>query len=171
MKCLESNKPLTADLWQAFAEAGITEVDVFFPERDDIGLVLSRTLDKDSIRSSKEALIEIYRKLRPGDPPTLETATNLFRGMFFDPRKYDFSRVGRLKFNIKMGLDTPLDNRTWTPPTSFRPSSTCSSCARTSASSTISITLATAAFARLVSSLKTSSASALSAWNAPLRKR
>ncbi len=109
---LEANKPLTADLWQAFAEAGITEVDVFFPERDDIGLVLSRTLDKDSIRSSKEALIEIYRKLRPGDPPTLETATNLFRGMFFDPRKYDFSRVGRLKFNIKLGLDTPLDNRT-----------------------------------------------------------
>ena len=109
---LESNKPLTADLWQAFAEAGITEVDIFFPERDDIGVVLSRTLDKDSIRSSKEALIEIYRKLRPGDPPTLETATNLFRGMFFDPRKYDFSRVGRLKFNIKMGLDTPLDNRT-----------------------------------------------------------
>src|SRR5438552_770721 len=113
---LEANKPLTADLWQAFAEAGITEADVFFPERDDIGLVLSRTLDKDAIRSSKEALIEIYRKLRPGDPPTLETATNLFRGMFFDPRKYDFSRVGRLKFNIKMGLDTPLDNRTLDSP-------------------------------------------------------
>ena len=113
---LEANKPLTAELWQAFAEGGITEVDVFFPERDDIGLVLSRTLDKDSIRSSKEALIEIYRKLRPGDPPTLETATNLFRGMFFDPRKYDFSRVGRLKFNIKMGLDTPLDNRTLDSP-------------------------------------------------------
>src|ERR1700674_5830174 len=113
---LEANKPLTADLWQAFAESGITEVDVFFPERDDIGLVLSRTLDKDAIRSSKEALIEIYRKLRPGDPPTLETATNLFRGMFFDPRKYDFSRVGRLKFNIKMGLDTPLDNRTLDSP-------------------------------------------------------
>ncbi len=113
---LEANKPLTAELWQAFAEAGINEVDVFFPERDDIGVVLSRTLDKDSIRSSKEALIEIYRKLRPGDPPTLETATNLFRGMFFDPRKYDFSRVGRLKFNIKMGLDTPLDNRTLDTP-------------------------------------------------------
>jgi DNA-directed RNA polymerase subunit beta len=113
---LEANKPLTGELWQAFAEAGITEVDVFFPERDDIGLVLSRTLDKDAIRSSKEALIEIYRKLRPGDPPTLETATNLFRGMFFDPRKYDFSRVGRLKFNIKMGLDTPLDNRTLDTP-------------------------------------------------------
>ncbi len=113
---LEANKPLTAELWQAFAESGITEVDVFFPERDEIGLVLSRTLDKDAIRSSKEALIEIYRKLRPGDPPTLETATNLFRGMFFDPRKYDFSRVGRLKFNIKMGLDTPLNNRTLDTP-------------------------------------------------------
>jgi DNA-directed RNA polymerase subunit beta len=113
---LESNKPLTAEIWQAFAEGGIAEVDVFFPERDDIGVVLSRTLDKDSIRSSKEALIEIYRKLRPGDPPTLETATNLFRGMFFDPRKYDFSRVGRLKFNIKLGLDTPLDNRTLDSP-------------------------------------------------------
>ncbi len=113
---LEANKPLTPELWQAFAESGITEVDVFFPERDDIGVVLSRTLDKDGIRSSKEALIEIYRKLRPGDPPTLETATNLFRGMFFDPRKYDFSRVGRLKFNIKMGLDTPLDNRTLDTP-------------------------------------------------------
>jgi len=113
---LEANKPLTADIWQAFAEAGIAEVDVFFPERDDIGMVLSRTLDKDAIRSSKEALIEIYRKLRPGDPPTLETATNLFRGMFFDPRKYDFSKVGRLKFNIKLGLDTPLENRTLDAP-------------------------------------------------------
>jgi DNA-directed RNA polymerase subunit beta len=109
---LEANKPLTAESWQAFAEAGIAEVDVFFPERDDIGVVLSRTLDKDAIRSTKEALIEIYRKLRPGDPPTLETATALFHGMFFDPRKYDFSKVGRLKFNIKLGLDTPLENRT-----------------------------------------------------------
>ncbi len=113
---LEANRSLTAELWQAFADGGITEVDVFFPERDDISMVLSRTLDKDAIRSPKEALIEIYRKLRPGDPPTLETATNLFRGMFFDPRKYDFSRVGRLKFNIKMGLDTPLDNRTLDAP-------------------------------------------------------
>jgi DNA-directed RNA polymerase subunit beta len=109
---LEANKPLTTDLWGTLMEAGITEVDVFFPERDDAGVVLSRTLDKDTIKSSREALIEIYRKLRPGDPPTLETATALFNGMFFDARKYDFSKVGRLKFNIKMGLETPLDKRT-----------------------------------------------------------
>src|SRR2546421_1014988 len=113
---LEANKPLTAELWQAFAEGGITEVDVFFPERDELAVGLSRPLEKDATRFSKEALIEIYRKRRPGDPPSLKTATNLFRGMFFDPRKYDFSRVGRLKFNIKMGLDTPLDNRTLDAP-------------------------------------------------------
>jgi DNA-directed RNA polymerase subunit beta len=109
---VEANRPMTAELYAAVAEAGITEVDVFFPERDEIGVVLSRTLDKDAIRSPREALIEIYRKLRPGDPPTLETATALFNGMFFDPRKYDFSRVGRLKFNIKLGLETPLETRT-----------------------------------------------------------
>src|SRR5580692_8969573 len=109
---LEANKPMTAEIWAALPEAGITGADVFFPDRDDTGVVLSRTLDKDAIRSSREALIEIYRKLRPGDPPTLETATALFNGMFFDPRKYDFSKVGRLKFNIKLGLETPLETRT-----------------------------------------------------------
>src|SRR6267142_4680981 len=109
---LEANKPLTAEIWSALGEAEITSVDVFFPDRDDVGMVLSRTLDKDSIKSPREALIEIYRKLRPGDPPTLETATSLFNGMFFDPRKYEFSRVGRLKFNIKFGLETSLNTRT-----------------------------------------------------------
>ena len=83
-------------------EAGVGEVHVFFPERDDVGTVISATLRRDSVKTPQEALIEIYRKLRPGDPPTLDTATALFHGMFFDPRKYDFSRVGRLKFNIKL---------------------------------------------------------------------
>src|SRR5580658_9918088 len=112
---LEANKPLTPEMFTAIAEAGITEVDIAFPDRDDVGIVVSRTLEKDTIRTSKEALIEIYRKLRPGDPPTLETATALFNGMFFDARKYDFSKVGRLKFNIKLSLETPLDKRTLDP--------------------------------------------------------
>src|SRR5579862_3457138 len=112
---LEANKPLTAEIWATIAEAGINEVDVCFPERDDVGIIVSRTLEKDTIHTPKEALIEIYRKLRPGDPPTLETATALFNGMFFDPRKYDFSKVGRLKFNIKLGIETPLDKRTLDP--------------------------------------------------------
>ena len=113
---LESNKPFTPELWARMAEAGLTEVDVCFAERDDVGTVISRTLDRDAIHSSREALIEIYRKLRPGDPPTLDTATALFQSMFFDARKYDFSKVGRLKFNIKLGLNTPLDKRTLDTP-------------------------------------------------------
>jgi len=112
---LESNKLLTPEMWTTLAEAGITEVDICFPDRDEVGVIISRTLEKDAIRTPREALIEIYRKLRPGDPPTLETATALFNGMFFDPRKYDFSKVGRLKFNIKLGLETPLDKRTLDP--------------------------------------------------------
>ena len=83
-----------------------------------MGNIITNTLKRDSIRKPEEALIEIYRKLRPGDPPTLDTATALFEGMFFDSRKYDFSRVGRLKFNIKLYENqdaTPLDHRTLTP--------------------------------------------------------
>jgi DNA-directed RNA polymerase subunit beta len=113
---LEANKPVGTETWGMLAEAGIGEVELFFPERDDAGAVVSRTLDKDSLHSPREALIEIYRKLRPGDPPTLETATGLFNGMFFDSRKYDFSKVGRLKFNTKLGLNTPLEKRTLDTP-------------------------------------------------------
>ena len=96
-------------------ENGITSFEVFFPDRDDAGNVISVTLKKDPVKSQNDALLEIYRKLRPGDPPTLDTATGLFQGMFFDPRKYDFSRVGRMKFNIKLydKIDeSPLDKRT-----------------------------------------------------------
>ena len=112
---IESNLELDGDKLATLLDAAIPEVDVFFPERDDIGVVLSQTLKKDSIRTPQEALVEIYRKLRPGDPPTLETATSLFHGMFFDARKYDFSKVGRLKFNIKLGTERPLDKRTLEP--------------------------------------------------------
>ncbi|MGB9402441.1 MAG: hypothetical protein WCA98_02810, partial [Candidatus Acidiferrales bacterium] len=112
---VDANRALTPEMWASLGESGISEVDICFPERDEVGVIVSRTLDKDAIKSPREALIEIYRKLRPGDPPTLETATALFNGMFFDARKYDFSKVGRLKFNIKLGLETPLDKRTLDP--------------------------------------------------------
>jgi DNA-directed RNA polymerase subunit beta len=115
---LEANAEITADKLAKLIEAGVAELNVFFPERDDVGTVLSQTLRRDSVKSPQEALIEIYRKLRPGDPPTLDTATALFHGMFFDPRKYDFSRVGRLKFNIKLferGEATDLEKRVLDP--------------------------------------------------------
>src|SRR5437667_3189966 len=115
---IESNPELTADKLSKILDSGVVELSVFFPERDDVGTVICQTLKRDSVKTPQEALIEIYRKLRPGDPPTLDTATALFHGMFFDPRKYDFSRVGRLKFNIKLFEKpdaTSLDNRTLEP--------------------------------------------------------
>ncbi|HEY9502642.1 MAG TPA: DNA-directed RNA polymerase subunit beta, partial [Pyrinomonadaceae bacterium] len=100
---LEANNEITPAKLQEIVEAGITGFSVFFPERDDVGPVLSLTLKKDVITKPVDALLEIYRKMRPGDPPTVQTAYRLLEAMFFDPRKFDFSRVGRLKFNIKMG--------------------------------------------------------------------
>src|SRR5664280_2569634 len=115
---VEANVELTADRLHKVLSSGASSFEVFFPERDDVGNIITNTLRRDSIRKPEEALIEIYRKLRPGDPPTLDTATALFEGMFFDARKYDFSRVGRLKFNIKLYENqdaTGLDHRTLTP--------------------------------------------------------
>src|SRR5881398_2724257 len=115
---LEANSELAADKLSKILDSGVVELNLFFPERDDVGTVINQTLKRDSVNTPQEALIEIYRKLRPGDPPTLDTATALFHGMFFDPRKYDFSRVGRLKFNIKLFENqdaTKLDNRTLEP--------------------------------------------------------
>ena len=74
------------------------------------------TLEKDSCKSYEEALLEIYRKLRPGEPPTVDSAESLLRGLFFDPRRYDLSAVGRYKFNKKMALWTRLSGQTLAMP-------------------------------------------------------
>jgi DNA-directed RNA polymerase subunit beta len=108
---LEANNEVTSSALNSILDSGLEELQVFFPERDETGSVVSQTLRRDTLKTPQEALIEMYRKMRPGDPPTLETATALFNGMFFDPRKYDFSRVGRLKFNIKLGYYTKLKAR------------------------------------------------------------
>jgi DNA-directed RNA polymerase subunit beta len=121
---LEANKPLTPEMWASIGEAGITEVDIA-SRTATTSASSSPHAREGHHRSSKEALIEIYRKLRPGDPPTLETATALFNGMFFDARKYDFSKVGRLKFNIKLGLEKPAREAHARPAISSRPSSIC----------------------------------------------
>ncbi len=103
---IDANQELTPSVISKLIEAGIASFEIFFPERDEVGTVVSATLKKDPVKTRKDALIEIYRKLRPGDPPTVDTATQLFDGMFFDSRKYDFSRVGRMKFSIKI-YDAP----------------------------------------------------------------
>jgi len=113
---VESNSEIVPAKLQQIVEEGITGFTVFFPKRDTIGEVIATTLRKDAISKPVDALLEIYRKMRPGDPPTVPTAYRLLEGMFFDARRFDLSRVGRLKFNIKMGrperdrLDDPLLN-------------------------------------------------------------
>ena len=115
---VEANHELTPVTIGKLLEAGIPSFEIFFPERDEAGNVISATMRKDAVKTQNDALLEIYRKLRPGDPPTVDTATQLFNGMFFDARKYDFSRVGRMKFNIKLwdrADATSLDKRTLDP--------------------------------------------------------
>jgi DNA-directed RNA polymerase subunit beta len=116
---LEANHELTDGVLNSILDSGISEISLFFPERDVAGVVISQTLRRDTLKTQNEALIEMYRKMRPGDPPTLDTATSLFNSMFFDPRKYDFSRVGRLKFNIKLGYQAKLQARMEEKATSF----------------------------------------------------
>ncbi len=70
------------------------------------------TLEKDSTTNSEEALIEIYKKLRPGEPPTIESATSLISSLFYDPKRYDISKVGRFKFNSKLAISSRIKNRT-----------------------------------------------------------
>ena len=77
---------------------------------------LLRTLEKDATESPEEALIEIYKKLRPGEPPTVESARNLFDNLFFDPRRYDLARVGRYKLNKKLGWRQRLLGQTLAAP-------------------------------------------------------
>ena len=67
------------------------------------------TLEKDTVESQDDALLDIYRKLRPGEPPTLENARNLIENFYFNPKRYDLAKVGRYKVNRKLGLDLPLD--------------------------------------------------------------
>src|SRR6185436_1136074 len=108
---LEANEELTPRVISMAQEKKVDHIEVFFPERDETGPIISQTLKKDPIRTHEEALIEIYRRLRPGDPPTLDSSRSLFENMFFNPQKYDFSRVGRLKLNTTLGLKTPLDEK------------------------------------------------------------
>jgi len=108
---VEANDEITPGVVDRFAEAKATKVEVFFPEANPGGVVISNTLRKDNVSNRKEALVEIYRKMRPGDPPTAESSRNLFSNMFENSQRYDFSRVGRLKFNLKLDASKDLDDR------------------------------------------------------------
>lgn len=88
-------------------------LDLFKEVEGDQHKYIAATLDKDASKNSHEALLEIYRKMRPGEPVLLENAQALFQSLFFDPRRYDLGKVGRFKINKRVGLTLPNGKDTW----------------------------------------------------------
>jgi len=130
---VECNQEITEELLDALTASSVTEFKVLFIDNINVGSFLRDTLLMDKMlltteereqaakegKSEKEmeiekAMLEIYRRLRPGEPPTIETAASLFHNLFFNPERYDLSRVGRLKINHKLGTEEPLDCKTLT---------------------------------------------------------
>jgi len=109
---LGTNEDVTEEKLELLKSKGITTFETLFLDDTHIGPALRNTLLQDKVADSQEAILEIYRRLRPGDPPTPETATNFFNNLFFNPERYDLSRVGRLKLSHKLKLDVPLDQGT-----------------------------------------------------------
>ena len=103
------NKDVTREDLEKIAERKIKSFDILFIDNLNVSPSLRNTLIADKANTKDDALIEIYKKLRPGDPPTIEFAENLIQSMFFSPERYDLSRVGRLKINHRIGVGIPLD--------------------------------------------------------------
>jgi DNA-directed RNA polymerase subunit beta len=108
---LECNEEVTEITLERLREAGINQFRVLFIDGLNVGPYLRDTLIADKVKTTEDAIMEIYRRLRPGDPPTLETAKQLFHNLFFNPERYDLSAVGRLKLNYKFYRDVPEESR------------------------------------------------------------
>ena len=97
------NAEITREILAELVEQGVTEFQTIYTNDLDCGPFISDTLRIDSTTSKLEAMVEIYRMMRPGEPPTKESAENLFANLFFSPERYDLSAVGRMKFNRRLG--------------------------------------------------------------------
>ena len=102
------NTLITAEILTALEEADVKEIDTLYTNELDCGPYVSDTLRADPTNTQLEALVEIYRMMRPGEPPTKESAENLFQNLFFSPERYDLSTVGRMKFNRRVGREEIL---------------------------------------------------------------
>ena len=105
-------EPLTIGVVNQLLGLGIKNIPVVTASHEDL---LIKSLKKDPAKDEEEALKDIYRRLRPGDPPTVANARALLKRLFFDPKKYDLTRVGRYKINQKLGLDIDENERVMTP--------------------------------------------------------
>ena len=99
------NDELTLAIIDRCIESGITEINTLFVNDLDNGPYISNAMRLDTTTNALEALVEIYRMMRPGEPPTKEAAENLFQNLFFTDERYDLSTVGRMKFNRRLGRE------------------------------------------------------------------
>jgi len=109
---VEAGDELFEENVQALLDAGVTEFPTLDIDNVTVGPYIRNTMAADKSRNRDEALIEIYRVMRPGEPPTLEGARTLFDSLFFDSERYDLSAVGRVKMNMRLELDAPDTMRT-----------------------------------------------------------
>ncbi len=113
----EVNSEITPDMIESFRAAKVKEFKVIFFDGLAVGPYLRNTLLIDKVNTREESLIDIYKRMRPGEPPTIEAAENFFHRLFFEPEAYDLSEVGRLKINHRFGFSfeqTPVEHRTLT---------------------------------------------------------
>jgi DNA-directed RNA polymerase subunit beta len=124
----ESNTDVDVELLTKLKDSGIKEFKILFIDNLNVGPYLRNTLnleladrrrgrtgaEEGALDTPEEAIMEIYRRLRPGEPPTEDTARTLFNNLFFNPERYDLSRVGRLKLNYKFNLDEPIETQVLT---------------------------------------------------------
>jgi len=111
---LESNEKITEDIAEKLSSMNGTSLQLLFIDGVRYLPSLRDTLLLDKVSNTDEAIVEIYKKLRPGEPPSIADARSLFEGLFFEPKRYDLSVVGRLKLNKRLGLDVPLETRVLT---------------------------------------------------------
>ncbi|TCP40504.1 DNA-directed RNA polymerase subunit beta [Rhodovulum marinum] len=109
---LDKDGEVTGGTLKALLDAGITDIPVLDIDNINVGPYIRNTMAQDKNMSRETALMDIYRVMRPGEPPTVEAATNLFDSLFFDSERYDLSAVGRVKMNMRLALDAPDTQRT-----------------------------------------------------------
>ncbi|MEC9391101.1 MAG: DNA-directed RNA polymerase subunit beta, partial [Myxococcota bacterium] len=111
---VECNEEIDEEKLQLLIDKGVHEFETLYIDNVIVGSFLRDTLLVDKIEGTEEAVMEIYRRLRPGDAPTYDAALKHFENLFFNAERYDLSRVGRLKINHKLGIDEPLEQTTLT---------------------------------------------------------
>lgn len=109
-----AGKEITEEHLKQILECGIKEFEIAFIDNLNVSSSIIDTLRSEKVKNKEMAMVEIYKKMRPGEPPSIEAAENFINSLFFDPQRYDLSKVGRLKMNKRLNLNIPMDVLTLT---------------------------------------------------------